>query len=204
MKKSSSEHVQSHALRGWLFLFIVVVLIVGGVMFWREQVGAPRDGDTDVRTGVPESVVVEEGDKEKVVIDRKRKYQLEVPKEWKITGIDDTLILDGLIDSTVGSSGVSGAGCKVVVKPTDIKDLDEHFSNFCSSNDECDNYEIQSVRNKIKSVSVTGSFMGSGDVEYYLDAGDNSGFDRLTFVCSSKEEEDVYRDQILNSFVRTN
>ena len=44
--------------------------------------------------------------------------------------------------------------------------------------------------------------MGSGDVEYYLRSTSGGGFDRLTMVCSSQEDENVYRDDILSSFVR--
>ncbi|PIZ93311.1 MAG: hypothetical protein COX83_02360 [Candidatus Magasanikbacteria bacterium CG_4_10_14_0_2_um_filter_41_31] len=181
---------------------MVVVLIVGGVVFWREQVGAPETDNSKVVMSIPKSVSIAEVDNIKVVTDNERKYNVSVPSNWKVTGIEDTLILDGISDAIVGSSGVSGEGCKVVIKPTDIQNLNQFFSKACESNFDCESYQINSFNENIEAVRLMGNFMGSGDVEYYLRSTSGGGFDRLTMVCSSQEDENVYRDDILSSFVR--
>ncbi|PIR76196.1 MAG: hypothetical protein COU32_03510 [Candidatus Magasanikbacteria bacterium CG10_big_fil_rev_8_21_14_0_10_42_10] len=202
MEKNTSRKSFMHRQPVWLFLVEFLLLVLFGVIWWRVSVGEPKHSSEDVVMSIPKDVQVKENVNNQIVTDNARNYVVAIPKNWKVTGVNDTVILDGMKNSVAGTSGVSGEGCRVVITPTNIQNLDEYFSKACSQDTDCESYQIKSLGENINSVVLTGSFMGSGSMEYYLKSNTNQGLDRLTMECSDSKTEDLYRTEILSSFAR--
>ncbi len=187
---------------GWVILFVLVLLLAYGVFVWVEKAEAPGERTDVIGVDGVEVVEVEQG--KVLVLNENDGYELVVPENWDISSIDGTLILNGLEAEEIGSSGVTGVGCKVTIAETNITDLNNHFDLYCKSNIDCSSYIIKSYNSRIFSITVEGSFMGSGTTEYYLESAKDGGvYQRITMLCSDEEQKKNNIDNILSSLVRS-
>lgn len=137
------------------------------------------------------------------IIDDRSGYTIAVPSGWRVIEEEGGVVLSDLEGEVLGSSGVSGAGCKVVVIETEISNPQEYFNSSCKNDPDCTSVNVVEYNESILAVSKVGSFMGSGFIEYYLAPQRKGGtYSRATFLCSDEKKESEVRNNILDSFKR--
>ncbi len=202
MQNESSKKLTPQKLIVWVAGLVVVALAVGFFIF-SERASAPSDVEGDVAGVLPEGVeVVKNGEKE-IISNQKRNYEVTTDGDWQVSSSDNSLIIDNLKNKKAGASGAGGEGCRIVISETLIEKLDLFVQNKCDGDADCTDYKIETVNEQISSVIFSGSFMGSGEKEFYLSPGTLlHTYDRLTLVCSDEIERAKYEQQILSSFRR--
>jgi hypothetical protein len=188
-----------------LFSLVIIVVIACAVLFFYLL----KPAQAPVEEGVlpenpPAGVSVETLENgERLVRNEERGYTLQVADDWKISGSAEDLVIDSLTNNAPGSSGITGEGCRVVVVKTGISELENFAKQQCATNLDCSDYEIKNFNDEIQVLTFVGSFMGSGDKEFYLRPVTSSlGYDRLTFVCSDSTLQEMYQNSLLPTFRR--
>ena len=191
----------SRNLLVWVFALVVIILAVGFFIFSEPAISPTDEGES---FGVlPDEVEVIGDGKDIIIFNKERDYKVTVGEEWEILQVGDSLVIDNLKNKVDGSSGVGGEGCRVVISSTPINELNSFVKNKCDGDLDCDDFKIEPVSEQISSVVFFGSFMGSGEKEFYLapDASPHT-YDRLTIICSDDTNQIKYEQQILSSFRR--
>ncbi len=192
-----------------LFLTIAIgsVVFIGGFFYYHDstrtlqQTNMTTDSNVNNQTFNHTHISII-GDTQKVTNDRSG-YMIVVPSNWHVVEEEGVIILNGLQEEVLGSSGVSGTGCKVVVVETEISNPKEYFNSTCKNDPDCTSVNMVKYNESILAVSKVGSFMGSDLVEYYLAPQYEGGmYSRATFLCSDEKGEKEMRDRILNTFKR--
>lgn len=191
-----------------LTIAIGSAVFVGGFFYYHSNTPALQHTNT-IDNVVHEQTfeyirVSVSGDTQKIIDDRSS-YTIVVPSDWRVVEEKDGVVLNGLEGEVLGSSGVSGTGCKVVVVETEISNPKEYFNSTCKNDPDCTSVNMVKYNESILAVSKVGSFMGSGFIEYYLAPQREGGmYDRATFLCSDENKENEMRDKILDTFKRVN
>ncbi|MBU0597269.1 hypothetical protein KJ641_02180 [Patescibacteria group bacterium] len=186
----------------WL-IFIIVVVAVGSFFYFQMgDEGGGLWGDEENESNI---MVEELANSEKVINNAEAKYSIRVPNDWNVTEYDNYIKISNVSDEKIGSSGFSGIGCQTIIQNTNILDLSNYAENYCDSDPDCEKYEIIDINNSLQSLAFFGSFMGTGDITYYLKPLElNKYYTSFSIICSGDSLMNKYIEDLLSSFTRIN
>ncbi|PIR75109.1 MAG: hypothetical protein CO030_02410 [Candidatus Magasanikbacteria bacterium CG_4_9_14_0_2_um_filter_42_11] len=206
MKKNSKTcSTSTCGLKGWVFLFLVVVLIVGGVMFWREQVGAPRGASSEKSAVLPEAppstvAIKKLKDGERLVVNEEAGYEVKVGSDMylysdKMESSD--LVIQDYKEPADGYGGLPGCKVFVAVEEGNLSNIEKEVEQECIQDTDCERHSFFTKNYGNfgwKEIKYFGQFVGSGNPEYKIENDDK--IVSLYFQC----DEESFISEVLENF----
>ena len=153
MKKNISNSSSTHGLRGWVFLFVVTIVIVGGVVFWRQRVAAPSDSTPIVEDVLPEAPpdvvdVQNLGNGERLVVNEEAGYEVKVASDMYLYSDkleENDLVIQDYKEPADGYGGLPGCRVIVDVSEGNLDNIETEVKTTCDNSQDCQSYTIKEV-----------------------------------------------------------
>jgi len=184
---------------------LVVVLIVGGVVFWREQVGAPMDASSDKSDVLPEAPpstvdITNLKDGKRLVVNEEAGYKVTVGSDMylysdKLKSSD--LVIQDYKEPADGYGGLPGCKVFVAVEEGNLSNIEKEVEQECIQDVDCERHSFLTKNYgnlNWKEIKYFGQFVGSGNPEYKTE--NDNKIVNLYFQC----DEEQFIKEVLENF----